>query len=205
MNSSFLTAGTLSVPQLIASIQLRRWQMVYTDRRKALGIINSSRNSVIGIVSTLWAGQLRRRRSIPGRGKKYLSSQPRLNRFCDTPSLYTMGIEESFSGYKAGRGVKLTVHLRRQKRMELYLRPPPSPQPSWRTQGQFYLYHLIFVYERCTADSYTNDSLSKHRHTTRISSRTSDGMKVTSHNVQCVLVGQLSTLRKICGTPTRRC
>ena len=49
-------------------IQLRRWQIVRTYSRKALGVTNSSRNSVIGIVSTLWAGQLKHRRSIPGRG-----------------------------------------------------------------------------------------------------------------------------------------
>jgi len=143
-----------------------------------------------------------------GRGKKYFSSQPRLKRFCDTPSLYTTGTEGSFSGYKGGRGVKLTVHLHLAPTSKTHgaISPPsPPPKPPLRAQGQFYLHHLIFVYERCTADSYTNDSLRKHRHTTRKSSRTSDKMKVAGHNVQCVLVEHLSTLRKICGTPTWRC
>ena len=119
-------------------------------------------------MSTLRAGQLRHRRSIPGRSKIYFSPQPRLNRFRDTPSLYTMGIKGSFSGYKAGRGVKLTVHLHLAPTSKTHGAISPSPPtPSWRAQGQFYLHHLIFVYERCTADSYTNDSLSKHIHTTR--------------------------------------
>lgn len=111
-------------------IQLRRWQTVYTDSTKALGVINSSRNSVIGIVSTLWAGQLRHRRSISGGAKKYFSSQPRLKRFCDTPSPYTTGTEGSFSGYKGGRGVKLTVHLHLAPTSKTHgaISPPPSPQ-----------------------------------------------------------------------------
>ena len=57
-------------------IQLRRWQLVYTDGRKTRGITDKSRNSVIGIVGTLWAGQLRHRHSILGRGKNI----PPLNR-----------------------------------------------------------------------------------------------------------------------------
>lgn len=114
-------------------IQLRRWQMVCTESRKALGVTNSSRNSVIGIVSTLWAGQLRHRRSIPGRGKKYFSSQPRLNRFCDTPSLYTTGAEGSFSGYKARRGVNLTVHLHLAPTSKTHgaISPSPPPPPAF--------------------------------------------------------------------------
>ena len=111
-------------------IHLHRWQNVYKDSRKALGVINSSRNSVVGTVSTQWAGQWRHCRSIPERGKNISPLKPRLNRFCDTPSLYTMGTERPFSGYKAGRGVKLTVHFHLATTSKTHGAISPSPPPK---------------------------------------------------------------------------
>jgi hypothetical protein len=71
----------------------------------------------------LRAGQLGNWGSIPGRGKRLLSSPQRQNRLWDTPSLLSNGYR-GFFHLRSGQGVKLIIHLYLVQRLgvvELYL------------------------------------------------------------------------------------
>ena len=116
-------------------------------------------------------------------GQKYLSTSPRLDRLCDPPSLYTMGTDRSFSGYKAGQGAKLTIHLHLvpTSKTRGAISPPP---PSWRAQGKLYLHLLIFVYKRKDRWFSHKRPLGKHRHVVRISRKKFRKILATEEDVR---------------------
>jgi hypothetical protein len=72
--------------------------------------------------------------SIPGRGKRFLSSPLCQKRLWGPPSLLSNGYQDLFTWEQSGRGMKLTTHLHlvpRSRMEELYLHSPIRLHVWW--------------------------------------------------------------------------
>jgi hypothetical protein len=107
-------------------------------------MLGGGRNGVVRILTRLRDGRPRKRGSIPGRGKRCISSQKRWDRLWGPPSLLFNGYWGLFLWIWSSRSVKHITHCQLVPKSRMSgATSPLSHTPSWWAQGQLFLLSYI--------------------------------------------------------------